>query len=383
MSRMGAGIAAGKVIAVANATMARHVKAANTMPTTRAHCSTAVLFMLLAVLAGCSAPERAADPAPSPDGPKLYVSNETEGTISVIDAAANRLLRTVPVGKRPRGIRTTRDGRTVYVALSGSPIAGPGVDESKLPPPDRSSDGIGVVDAASGRLLRILKSGTDPEQFALSSDERRLFVANEDAGQISVVEVDTGAIVKTIPVGEEPEGVDLSPDGRFVYVTSEGENQVAVVDTTNLERVALVPVGARPRSTAFLPDGSRAYVSAENDAAVYVIDTTTFKTVGRIAVGDNTQRPMGVVAAPDGRAIFVTTGRGRQLHRIGVPDHAISAKVEVGERPWGVAISDDGRTLFTANGPSNDVSIIDAATMTVTAKIMVGERPWGVAYSVQ
>ena len=362
--------------------MARESAFANTMPTTRApHVTTAILVAHLAMLTGCSAPEPAAESMSSSAGPRLYVSNETEGSISVIDATSNRLLRTVPVGKRPRGIRTTRDGRTVYVALSGSPIAGPGVDESKLPPPDRSSDGIGVVDAASGRLLRILKSGTDPEQFVLSSDERRLFVANEDAGQISVVDVDTGVIVKTITVGEEPEGVDLSPDGRFVYVTSEGENQVAVVDTTSLERVALVHVGARPRSTAFLPDASRAYVSAENDAAVYVIDTASFKVASRVSVGDATQRPMGVVAAPDGKAIFVTTGRGRQLHRIGVPDHTISARVDVGERPWGVAISDDGRTLFTANGPSNDVSIVDAATMTVTAKVKVGERPWGVAYA--
>lgn len=365
--------------------MARKLQPRNTMLTSRAHrVISASAFVLVAVVAAaCSGPEPAADPSPSTAGPRLYVSNETEGSISVIDTSTNRLLRTVPVGKRPRGIRTTRDGRTVYVALSGSPIAGPGVDESKLPPPDRSSDGIGVVDAASGRLLRILKSGTDPEQFALSSDERRLFVANEDAGQISVVDVDTGAIVKTIAVGEEPEGVDLSPDGRHVYVTSEGENQVAVVDTTSLERVALVDVGPRPRSTAFLPDGSRAYVSAENDAAVYVIDTATFKAVGRISVGDTTQRPMGVVAAPDGKAVFVTTGRGRQLHRIGVPDHAISARVDVGERPWGVAISDDGRTLFTANGPSNDVSVVDAATMTVTATIKVGERPWGVAYAAR
>ena len=329
---------------------------------------------------GCS-PAEPPNPLAGPSGPRVYVSNETEGSISVIDAAANRLITTVPVGKRPRGSRATRDGRLVYVALSGSPIAGPGVDESKLPPPDRSSDGIGVVDAATGKLLRILKSGTDPEQFVLSSDETRLFVANEDAGIVSVVSTSDGTIVKTIEVGEEPEGVVLSPDGRFVYVTSEGENQVAVIDAGSLERVALVSVGPRPRSTAFLPDGSRAYVSAENDASVYVIDTATSKTVGRIQLGEARQRPMGVVAAPAGGAIYVTTGRGRELHRITVPGDTVTAQVDVGERPWGVAISTDGRTLYTANGPSNDVSVIDAATMTVTARITVGERPWGVAYA--
>ena len=41
------------------------------------------------------------------------------------------------LGKRPRGIRVSPDRTQLYIALSGSPISPPGVDESKLPPPDR------------------------------------------------------------------------------------------------------------------------------------------------------------------------------------------------------------------------------------------------------
>jgi hypothetical protein len=44
------------------------------------------------------------------------------------------------------------------VALSGSPIAPPGVDESTLPPPDKRADGIGVVSVADRKLLRIVKA---------------------------------------------------------------------------------------------------------------------------------------------------------------------------------------------------------------------------------
>ena len=50
------------------------------------------------------------------------------------------------LGKRPRGIHASPDKKTIYVALSGSPIAGPGVDESTLPPADKTADGIGVFD---------------------------------------------------------------------------------------------------------------------------------------------------------------------------------------------------------------------------------------------
>ena len=81
----------------------------------------------------CSAP-----PAPAP-APKnvLYVTNERGGTLSMIDVDTQTMFGTVTLGKRPRGIVASPDKTRLYVALSGSPIAGPGVDESTLPPPDK------------------------------------------------------------------------------------------------------------------------------------------------------------------------------------------------------------------------------------------------------
>ena len=344
---------------------------------------------LCAVVTSCSAPapespqpSAAARPVaamPPPHGPRLFVSNEIGGTVSVIDIGTRAVVHPIPVGKRPRGIRASPDGRTVYVALSGSPIGGPNVDESTLPPADRKLDGIGVVDAVSGRLVKMLPSGSDPEQFAISKDGTRLFIANEDAGLTSVLEVSTGTIVAQIKVGGEPEGVDLSPDGRVVYVTSEYDNAVYAIDTGRLTVVKEVAVGPRPRSTGFLPDGSRAYVSAENGPLVSVLDAHTHAVVAAIPFSPDTLKPMGVVATPDGTRVLVTTGRGRTLHAIDVATNRLAGSVEVGERPWGVVVSGDGRWAYTANGPSNDVAFVDVATMTLAAKVPVGERPWGLA----
>src|SRR5205823_13642104 len=92
------------------------------------------------------APAAAPAPPPAPKAPALgvYVTNETGGDLSVIDAATNMVVARVPLGKRPRGIVASPDHSLLYVALSGSAIGGPNVDESKLPPPDRSAAGIGV-----------------------------------------------------------------------------------------------------------------------------------------------------------------------------------------------------------------------------------------------
>jgi YVTN family beta-propeller protein len=52
--------------------------------------------------------------------------------MTVIDSATSNVIATAPLGKRPRGIHASPDRKTIYVALSGSPIAGPGVDEDSL-----------------------------------------------------------------------------------------------------------------------------------------------------------------------------------------------------------------------------------------------------------
>ena len=98
----------------------------------------AVLAVVLAAPLARPAAARAAN--------LLYVSGEESGEIVVVDADKGEVAARIPVGKRPRGIKLSRDGKLLYVALSGSPRGGPGVDESKLPPGDRTADGVGVVD---------------------------------------------------------------------------------------------------------------------------------------------------------------------------------------------------------------------------------------------
>ena len=201
-------------------------------------------------------------------------------TWRLLDTATLKVVSRIPVGKRPRGIRVSPDGRLLYVALSGSPRGGPGVDESKLPPADRKADGIGVIDLASARLLRTLPSGQDPESFDISADGKRLFVSNEETAEMSVIDIAAGTVTARVPVGLEPEGVTLRPDGRVVYVACEQDNQVVAVDTTSLKVLTRIETGPRPRSITFSQDGALAFVAAENSAEVTFIDVGSARRRG-------------------------------------------------------------------------------------------------------
>jgi YVTN family beta-propeller protein len=49
-------------------------------------------------------------------GPKAYVGNFKDGTVSVIDTATGAVTGTVPVAAGPHGMTVTPDGKTVYVS---------------------------------------------------------------------------------------------------------------------------------------------------------------------------------------------------------------------------------------------------------------------------
>jgi YVTN family beta-propeller protein len=309
----------------------------------------------------------------------VYVSNEDSDDITIIDSRTDSVIGSIPAGKRPRGLALSPDGRTLFVAVSGSPKAGPGVDESKLPPPDRAADGVAVIDLATHRYSRTLPGGQDPESFAISKDGRTLYVSNEDAASVSVVDVQSSRVIATVPVGGEPEGVTLHPDGRSVYVTSEADHGVDVIDTERNTVIARIPTGNRPRSTVFTADGAKGYVTAELGGAVTLVDAKAHKPLRSIAIPGEGAKPMGTAISPDGRRVYVTNGRGGTLSVIDVATDSVVATVKVGTRPWGVGVTPDGKKIYTANGPSNDVSVIDAETRQVIATVKGGRSPWGVA----
>ena len=331
-----------------------------------------VLAGILA-LAGCSPTRQSAA------GSNLvFVTNEFSGDLSVVDGADGKVLGAYPLGKRPRGIRFSPDGRTLYVALSGSPVAPPGTDESKLPPPDHSADGVGMFDVASRKLAGVIRGVANPEQLAVSRTGL-IYAGSEAASGVVILDPQERKAVETIAVGDEPEGVALSPDERFLYVAVEGENKVAVIDVAARRVIARVPVGGRPRSIAFAPDGAHAYVTDELQGAVTEMDGRTHQVLRTFAVPGKGPKPMGVVVSPDGAKVYVTTGREGTLVAIDAVSGTVSAPLAVGQRPWGVALSADGRRLYTANGPSNDMTTVDTATMRVIGKTQLGQRPWGVA----
>lgn len=316
---------------------------------------------------------------------RAYVSNEDGASVTVVDTDTAEVVTTVDVGKRPRGMKLSPDGRTLYVAVSGLPKCPPSVPDEECAKlkRDLTADGIAVLDTTSLKLKRLLKSGSDPEQFDLSRDGKTLFVSNEDSATISVVNVASGAIESSIAVGKEPEGVRVSPDGRWIVTTSESGNAIFVIDAQTRKVVRSIPVGKRPRDVAYSQDVKTVYITGEFDGSVFSTpllgDTQAGAT--RLLQLRPEARPMGIVLDAAHNRLFVSTGRGGTVAVIDLSGPKLVTEIRVGARPWGIALSHDGKRLYTANGSSNDLSIIDTNTLEVVKKVTVGKSPWGVTLS--
>ena len=254
---------------------------------------------------------------------QIYVSNEKSGDVTVIDGGDHRVLATIAVGKRPRGIHASPDGKTVYVALSGTPIAAPPQLDAKGNPifqrgkddddddsvkADKSADAIGAVDVAQRKLTGKISAGSDPEEFSLSKDGTKLYVSNEDVKTASVINIATGKVEHIVAVGQEPEGVATAPDGKRFYVTCEAGGDVYAIDTASYTAVGHFKVNVRPRSMDFLPDGGVGFIPSESTGELNVIDTANLKVLQVITLPPGS-RPMSVKVSLDGKRVYVSNGR--------------------------------------------------------------------------
>ncbi len=311
-----------------------------------------------------------------------YVSNEKDNTISVIDLAAMKVVKTVPTGQRPRGMALSSDGKRLLVCLG-------------------DSNRIDILDTANWRVLGSIDT-PDPEYAALRQPgDNPLYVSNENNALITVWNIDTQKTLVQMATGVEPEGMAVSPDGQLVVNTTETTNMAQFFSYATGKNLANVLVPPRPRWAAFTDHGREVWVSSELGGAVTVIDTTTFKVLDTIhfdipGLRSTFIQPVGISITADDQYAFVALGPANRIAVVSVPQRKVLSYVAtgksvynatvkkyllVGQRPWHMAFTPDGKYLLTANGLSNDVSVIDVADLRVINTIPVGQQPWMILVS--
>jgi YVTN family beta-propeller protein len=313
---------------------------------------------------------------PAPALSRVYVANNGDDTISVIDPATNTVLETIPGGGGPLNMVLAPDKKRLYVDHCCG------------------RDYVWVFDTKTNELVAniTLPSRYELNGIAIDPSGTRLYVVGfipyTSQNSVFVIDTTTYNIVATITVASPPVQIAVNPAGTRAYVTLGGGTMssaimVAVIDTATNNVIDNVPVGIGPYGVAISPNSARVYVTNRGrdpvPARFTVIDAATDSIIAALALGNT---PGNIAVTPDGARAYVTNGGDLIQGYVSVIDTAAVseiARIPVGSAPYGIAVSSDGSRLYVTNNGDNTASVIDTASNSVIATIPVGNSPMGIA----
>ncbi len=385
----------------------------------------------------CPAPTASSPIAITRDGRWIWVVNPDSNSVSVIDVwnDANTKVREISVGRNPRCLAITPNGDKVYVT--------------------NQRDGtVSVIDADEYRVRKVIKVGTEPVGCALTPDGKRLLVANSGSDSVFLINARSDKVQKKFEnLGPKPHGIAIDLDEK-VYVThllaqlrgndprpvteKEGrddgkEGRVTVLSAKNfkllgtvilnpladtgfkangstLDRVGAASPAVFPDVTGAFPNllqsvviwGHHAYLpnvgSSPNGPVRFNVNVqallSVFTTTTHQDSGQTINLNRGVQFEPVGQRLFNTTpnalafkpaaqsygaegfvvaGGIDRLVRVtvdssGAPtihaptnsgDPGNIIRIAVGNNPQGIAINPAGTRAYVMNYISRDVSVVD------------------------
>jgi|CXWL01.1.fsa_nt_gi YVTN family beta-propeller protein len=171
-----------------------------------------------------------------PNGTRVYAGNQGNGTaasrtVTVIDAATNAVVATIPMPGIPRGIVVRPDGGRVYVAIQGS------------------TGSVVPIDPVSNTVAgAAITTGSNTVGLAINAAATRLYAGNFGAATVSVIDLTTNTVIATPATGNQPFGISVHPDGSRFYVMCNSSDRVDVFNASTNAFITSVAVGSFPIS---------------------------------------------------------------------------------------------------------------------------------------
>ena len=149
-------------------------------------------------------------------GSQLWVSNDIDKTISVIDLDTNSVVQTIEVGIKPHDVFVTKDGSKAYVSVIQKEAATP--------------DKIFMYSTSNYNKIGEVSVGKDPHLFHLHS-ENKLYVPCQ-SGQLYVLKGEDLSIISNTNF-EGAHGIFSSPDEENLYITNLPGKKLYSINASN------------------------------------------------------------------------------------------------------------------------------------------------------
>ena len=181
-------------------------------------------------------------------GKKIYTTNVSSGTVSILTDTLIQPGKFAPPNARPREdwiqtvISTARGSEGFDVSPGGNELW-----------TASSEDGtISIIDLAAKKMAtKIDAKVLGANRLKFTPDGKMVFISSLRSGELTIYDARSHREIKRLKVGTGAAGILMDPDGSRAFVACSTDNYIAVVDLKSLEVTNHLDVGGVPDGLAW------------------------------------------------------------------------------------------------------------------------------------
>ncbi len=182
------------------------------------------------------------------DGKKIYTTNVSSGTVSILVNTLIQPGQFAPPGAKPR----EEWMQTVIPTARGSEGFDVSPDGTELWTASSEDGTISVIDPNAKKLAAKIDAKVfGANRLKFTPDGKLVFISSLQSGELTIYDAKKRTELKRLKLGRGAAGILMDTNGSRAFVACSADNYVAVIDIKTLEVTSHIDVGGVPDGLAW------------------------------------------------------------------------------------------------------------------------------------
>ncbi len=177
----------------------------------------------------------------TPDNKYILVSNWCSYTVTIISVETQKTVKSIKIGRYPRGISISSDSKFAYVAEMGG----------------NRIHRIALEDF----LVQYIPIGSNPRAIELSPDNTKLYATLNISGKVIAWDLEANKAIKTVATGKSARSLAISSDGSSLFVVNFRSGTLSKVRTSDMKVIQNIKVCVEPIGVTYESETARTWVA--------------------------------------------------------------------------------------------------------------------------
>ena len=177
----------------------------------------------------------------SPDNKYILVTNWCSYTVTIISVETQKTIKSIKIGRYPRGISISSDSKYAYVAEMGG----------------NRIHRINLEDFS----VNYIPIGSNPRAIELSPDNTKLYATLNISGKVIAWDLVENRIIKSVSTGKSARSLAISSDGSALFVVNFRSGTVSKVRTLDMKVLQTLKVCSEPIGVSYDASTERTWVA--------------------------------------------------------------------------------------------------------------------------